>query len=193
MKEVKRAGIAVAGLVLLLLAVGCSHNPPPTPPPPPPPPVQEPAPAPTQVEPAPTPTPAGPVEAPPPKPLKDLEQDARTAGLLGDVFFEFDSYGLDEPARKRLQENAAFFRSSQGQDLLFTIEGHCDERGTNEYNLALGQRRSSAAIDYLVSLGVGRSRFKTISFGEERPFCTESSEACWQRNRRARFVITGRQ
>jgi peptidoglycan-associated lipoprotein len=77
-------------------------------------------------------------------------------------------------------------------DILFTIEGHCDERGTNEYNIALGQRRASAAKDYIVSLGVEDSRLRTISYGEERPFCTESNEGCWQQNRRAHFVATGR-
>ena len=76
--------------------------------------------------------------------------------------------------------------------LLFTIEGHCDERGTNEYNIALGQRRAAAAKDYIVSLGVEDARLRTISYGEERPFCTESDEACWQSNRRAHFVATGR-
>ena len=75
--------------------------------------------------------------------------------------------------------------------LTVTVEGHCDERGTVEYNLALGERRAQSTYDYLVSLGVAASRFKTISYGEERPFCTESNEACWQKNRRARFVISG--
>ena len=70
-----------------------------------------------------------------------------------------------------------------------TIEGHCDERGTNEYNLALGERRANAAQSYLVSLGVGQARLRTLSYGEERPVCTESTEGCWQRNRRAHFVI----
>jgi peptidoglycan-associated lipoprotein len=75
---------------------------------------------------------------------------------------------------------------------LFTIEGHCDERGTNEYNLALGQRRATAAKDYVVSLGVAADLLRTISYGEERPFCRQSDESCWQQNRRAHFVVTGK-
>ncbi len=74
----------------------------------------------------------------------------------------------------------------------FLVEGHCDERGTNEYNLALGERRANAATGYLASLGIDGMRMRTVSYGEERPVCTESNESCWQRNRRARFVITGK-
>jgi peptidoglycan-associated lipoprotein len=75
----------------------------------------------------------------------------------------------------------------------FTVEGHADERGTNDYNLALGQERAASASSYLQSLGVDAGRLRNISYGEERPVCTEQSETCWQRNRRAHFVITGRQ
>jgi len=76
--------------------------------------------------------------------------------------------------------------------LKITVEGHCDERGTVEYNLALGDRRSRAAYDYLVSLGVPVERLKTVSYGKEVPICREASEDCWQRNRRAHFTITGK-
>ncbi len=127
-----------------------------------------------------------------PQNLDALEEDARKRGLLGDVFFGYNRYELRAEARERLSRNAEFFSSPEGRGLTFTIEGHCDERGTNEYNIALGQRRTTTALDYLVSLGVDRGRFKTISYGEERPFCTESSEGCWQQNRRARFVVSGR-
>jgi peptidoglycan-associated lipoprotein len=72
------------------------------------------------------------------------------------------------------------------------IEGHCDERGTSAYNLALGDRRANAAKEYLVSLGIDASRVRTISYGKERPFCTESTESCWQENRRAHLVITAK-
>jgi peptidoglycan-associated lipoprotein len=72
------------------------------------------------------------------------------------------------------------------------VEGHCDERGTPEYNLALGERRASAARDYMVSLGVGADRLQTISYGEERPVCQDSDESCWSRNRRAHPTVTGR-
>ena len=78
------------------------------------------------------------------------------------------------------------------RQFMVTIEGHADERGTNEYNLALGERRANAVSDYLGSLGVAGDRLRTISYGEERPVCTESDESCWSQNRRAHMVITGR-
>ncbi|RMH22078.1 MAG: peptidoglycan-associated lipoprotein Pal [Acidobacteria bacterium] len=131
-------------------------------------------------------------EAPRPKDLSELQDEFERQGLIGDVFFDFDKYELRADARDRLAKNAEFFNSEEGRKYTYTIEGHCDERGTNEYNIALGQRRASSALDYLTSLGVDRERFKTISYGEERPVCTESTEACWQRNRRAHFVLSGR-
>jgi peptidoglycan-associated lipoprotein len=130
-------------------------------------------------------------EEAPPESIQDMQTRLEGEGLIGDVFYDFDKYDLRGEARERLAKNAEFMNSADGRKLRFTIEGHCDERGTNEYNLALGQSRTSTALDYLISLGVDRGRFKTISFGEERPFCTESNEECWQRNRRARFVISG--
>jgi peptidoglycan-associated lipoprotein len=111
-------------------------------------------------------------------------------GLLGDVYFDFDQYELRADARDRLARNAEFLKSHP--EFQVRIEGHCDERGTNEYNLALGERRAAAARDYLVSLGVPASKLQTISYGEERPQCTSGDEGCWQQNRRAHFVVTGR-
>ncbi len=182
--------VLVTMLALTLLMTGCPKKAP------------EPVPAPepvTTTEPpaevTPVAAPAEPIDETPPEPVKSIQaiqQDAERLGLLGDVFYDFDKYDLREDARERLARNAEYMNSEEGLDFTFTIEGHCDERGTNEYNIALGQRRSTAALDYLVSLGVERSRFKTISYGEERPFCTESDEECWQMNRRARFVINGR-
>ena len=128
-------------------------------------------------------------EEPTPPSIQELQEEAERAGLLGDVFYDFDKYELRMEARDRLQKNASYMQ--QNPKLTFTIEGHCDERGTNEYNIALGQSRSTSALDYLISLGISASRFKTISYGEERPFCTDSNEACWQKNRRARFLISG--
>lgn len=125
-----------------------------------------------------------------PEDLVDLNQVIRDRGLIGDVYFALDKFDLRADAREQLAQNAQFMR--QHPELLFTIEGHCDERGTNEYNLALGQRRASAAKDYLISLSVDGPALRTISYGEERPVCTASDEACWQRNRRAHFVVTGR-
>lgn len=122
--------------------------------------------------------------------LQDANQYARSEGLLGDVFFDFDKYDLKSDARERLAQNARFLLDNP--EFVVTIEGHCDERGTNEYNLALGERRANSAKDYLESLGVDSSRLRTVSYGEERPFCTQSNEACWAQNRRAHFVLTGR-
>lgn len=149
---------------------------------------------PTQTVPAsPTPaTAADTTEQQPELSLQELQSKLESMGLLGDVFYEFDKYDLLPESRERLARNAEYMKGAEGGSLTFTIEGHCDERGTNEYNIALGQRRTIAALDYLASLGVDRGRFKTISYGEERPFCTDSNEGCWQKNRRARFVITGR-
>lgn len=185
-----RKWIVLAALAALVLVSACSKKPEPVVTPPPPEMTQK-APT-TDVDP--DPTPAGPVdmeEKKPPMSLQELQAEAEAGGLLGDVFYDFDKSDLRPDARERLAKNAEYMNGT-GADLKFTIEGHCDERGTNEYNIALGQSRGSTALDYLVSLGVDRGRFKTISYGEERPFCTSSSEACWQKNRRARFVITGR-
>lgn len=171
--------------ILLVLVAGCGKKPEPVTTPPPVTPTPPP-----EVESMPEAAPTDPVEQPPPMTAQEIEEDARRQGLLGDVFYDFDKYDLRPDARERLAKNAEFMNSEQGRSLTFTIEGHCDERGTNEYNIALGQRRASAALDYLVSLGVRGGRFKTISYGEERPFCTQSNEECWQLNRRARFVVT---
>ncbi|MEM6794550.1 MAG: OmpA family protein [Acidobacteriota bacterium] len=141
------------------------------------------------------PEPAPPVdetEKKPEKSIQELEADLRSQGLIGDVFYDFDKFDLRPEARERLAKNAEFMNSAEGRGLQFTLEGHCDERGTNEYNLALGESRATTALDYLASLGVSQNRFRVISYGEERPFCTESNEGCWQKNRRARFVISGR-
>lgn len=171
-------------LPLLLTAIGCSKKPEPVAPPPPPPPAAPPV----EVPPPPPPAPPDPVE---PRPLTEVQSEVESRGLLGDVYFEFDRYELGSSAKERLAKNADWMKG-EGAEFTFTVEGHCDERGTNEYNLALGQRRSNEALSYIVSLGVDRNRFKTISYGEERPFCRESNESCWQKNRRARFVINGR-
>jgi peptidoglycan-associated lipoprotein len=104
-----------------------------------------------------------------------------------DIFFDFDSAALGADARNTLRANAEWIKNNPSARV--EVEGHCDERGTNEYNLALGARRAQSARDYLVSLGIAANRLSTISFGEEIPVCTEKTETCWQKNRRARFVI----
>jgi peptidoglycan-associated lipoprotein len=106
---------------------------------------------------------------------------------LKDVLFEFDSYDLRGNARDVLRGNADWLKSNPSARI--EVEGHCDERGTSEYNLALGAKRSQTAKDYLVSLGISPDRISTISYGEEIPACTEPNENCWGQNRRARFVV----
>jgi peptidoglycan-associated lipoprotein len=107
-------------------------------------------------------------------------------GPLRDVFFEYDSFDLDEASRQTLQDNADWLKDHG--DVRVEIEGHCDDRGTVEYNLALGAKRAAAAKSYLVALGIGRDRLTTISYGEELPLCHEETESCWSRNRRVHFV-----
>ncbi len=103
------------------------------------------------------------------------------------IQFDFDKYFIREDARPTLEKLGAYMADNPDVNVL--IEGHCDERGTNEYNFALGERRSQAAMDYLVNLAVDAGRIKTISYGEERPLDPGHSEASWAQNRRAQFVI----
>jgi peptidoglycan-associated lipoprotein len=106
---------------------------------------------------------------------------------LRDVYFDFDRYDIRPPDAKTLEANAAWLK--QNGNALLLIEGHADERGTNEYNLALGERRAKSTRDHLVSLGISGGRITIISYGEERPVCTERTEACWAKNRRAHFLV----
>jgi peptidoglycan-associated lipoprotein len=106
---------------------------------------------------------------------------------LKDVYFGFDSSDLQPDARATLKSNAAWLKTNPA--VRIQIEGHCDERGTQEYNLALGAKRAQSAKDYLVTLGIAADRLAIISYGEEVPVCTEHNESCWQKNRRDRFVI----
>ncbi len=103
------------------------------------------------------------------------------------VYFAFDSSDLDAAAQSILDANAAWLKANPGKSI--TIEGNCDERGSREYNLALGQRRADAVKAYLVDHGVDASRIETVSFGEEKPVCTGTGEACWAQNRRADIVV----
>jgi peptidoglycan-associated lipoprotein len=106
---------------------------------------------------------------------------------LKDIHFEFDRAEIRGAEAEILNANATWLKSNAR--VLVLIEGHCDERGTNEYNLALGQRRANATRDYLVARGIDTRRISLISYGKERPVCTEHSEACWARNRRAHFLV----
>lgn len=111
------------------------------------------------------------------------------AGYLTDVFFDTNRHELRPDARETLSANAAWLRAHPTVKIL--VEGHCDERNTQDYNLALGWRRAHTVKEYLVSLGVDGGRIDTLSLGEERPFATCHEESCWWQNRRAHFVITG--
>src|SRR3989304_400844 len=106
---------------------------------------------------------------------------------LEDIHFDLDKYDIKDKDREILSNLADWL--SKNKSVKIEIEGHCDERGTNEYNLALGERRANSAKKYLVTLGIQASRIGTISYGEEKPLCTESSEECWLNNRRGHFVI----
>ena len=128
--------------------------------------------------------------------LKDTGTDSLTAhqegtlpepGVLGDVFFAFDRSELEPEARDVLQRNSDWMKQNPG--VTIDIEGHADNRGTNEYNLALGARRAQAVKDYLVTLGNSADRLSTISYGEELAVCGVDSEECWRKNRRAHFVV----
>jgi peptidoglycan-associated lipoprotein len=123
-------------------------------------------------------------------PIQELNREVARRGLLRDVHFDYDRYNLRSDARDTLRSNASFLL--QYPMLEIKTEGHCDERGTEEYNLALGDKRARSANLYLVRAGVDAGRLLTISFGEERPVDPRSNEEAWQRNRRAHFVIVGK-
>ncbi len=179
---VKTAFLAVAAAAL---AIACSPKPKPEPAPAP-----APTPTPTVVtlEPTPAPTPR-----PTPRPAEDditkMSLDA-VSGYLKPAFFDYDKADLRADARDVLTANANWLRKHP--TVAFTIEGHCDERGTAQYNLALGDRRANAAKEYLVSLGIEAGRIKTVSYGKERPFATAHDEDAWAKNRRAHFVVTAK-
>ena len=121
--------------------------------------------------------------------LKETERVAKLAKTsigFGDIFFDFDRDLIRLDARRVLEKNARILKDNPSVQTI--IEGHADERGTNEYNIALGERRARAIKRYLEALGVDSSRIRTLSYGEEKPFCTESNESCWQQNRRGHFV-----
>ncbi len=120
--------------------------------------------------------------------IKEFAMAGEAANILEDILFDFDKYDIKPDARAILDSIASWLK--ENNDLNIIIEGHCDERGTNEYNLALGERRAKAARDYLGSLGITSMRMSLITYGEEKPVCTEHNEDCWQKNRRAHSVIT---
>lgn len=135
------------------------------------------------VDPVPPPPPP-----PPPAPAREPSLRERFNSAVSDAYFDFDKSDIRDDARVALTRAAEFLRANP--TVTIQIEGHCDERGSVAYNLGLGDRRANSARDFLISLGVSGDRITTISYGKERPFCTESTEQCWQQNRRAHLVCT---
>jgi peptidoglycan-associated lipoprotein len=176
------------GSAIAVAAAGCHKKAP----------VVTPAPAPPPATPAPPPPPPpspAPTPAPPPRPLTEDEIFARKTideltRELSDVYFDLDKSEVRDDARAPLQKDADWMKRWTSTQV--TIEGHCDSRGSSEYNLALGSRRASAVKDYLVNLGVPANRLTVVSKGKEQPFCTEENEACWQQNRRGHFLVTAK-
>ncbi|MGA7567048.1 MAG: peptidoglycan-associated lipoprotein Pal [Terriglobales bacterium] len=126
-----------------------------------------------------------PAPAPPP-PAPSATEEELFSQNVKDIFFDYDKYDIRAADQGSLQGDAQFLQ--QHPDIHFTIEGHCDERGSTEYNLALGTNRADSVKNALIQAGVSGDRIKTISYGKEKPFCTEHNEECWQQNRRAHFV-----
>ena len=183
-----RKHVWMTALVLTMaMTIGaCAKKvPPPAPAPPPPPP---------PVAPPPPPPP------PPPAPPRQLTEDEIFAQKsldqlnaerpLGDVFFDLDESSIRDDAKTSLSKNADWMKRWVSTSI--TVEGHCDSRGSSEYNLALGTRRANAVKDYLVGLGVNASRITVISKGKEQPFCSTEDESCWSQNRRGHFLITAK-
>jgi len=131
------------------------------------------------------PTPPPPVDDPMAHTLMDIQNK-----YFADAFFDFDKYDLRSDARDALAKDADFMKAHA--TLRITIEGHCDERGTREYNLALGEKRANAAKDYLVALGVDAGRVSVVSYGKDRPFAMGHDEDSWAKNRRAHMVVTAK-
>lgn len=180
-------------LVLVMIVAACGKKVPPPPPQPPAPPPPAVAPPP----PPPPPPPPAPAPAPPPRALTEDEifQQKTLAQLnaempLGDVRFDYDQFTLSAEARAILQKNSDWMK--RWTTTRVSIEGHCDSRGTNEYNLALGERRANAVKEYMVGLGIAADRLLVVSKGEETPVCSEESEACWAQNRRGHNIITAK-
>ena len=166
-------------VLLAVFVAACAKKVPPPPPPPPPPPAPKPAPP------------------PPPAPLSEDELFARKSldqlnaeMPLSDVSFAYDMSTIMDDQRAILQKNADWMR--RWTTTKVSIEGHADARGTNEYNLALGDRRARAVQDYMKSLGIAADRMVVVSKGEEAPLCTDMSEACYERNRRGHFIIVAK-
>ncbi len=177
-------------ILVLLLAVGlmfgvtgCKSKPVDTSPPAPEPRAVEPDPEPEVIEIEPVPEPEVVIEEFIPPTIQALN----AAGHLRTVYFDFDKYELSESTRATLRQNADWLRANPGNSIV--IEGHCDERGSIEYNLALGERRANATREFLASLGAGDTGIRIVTFGEERPAMQGNGESAWAKNRRAEFMF----
>jgi peptidoglycan-associated lipoprotein len=181
----------MAALLVSMTAAACKKNAPPVARPMPPPGTTGGAttgvpPAPPEPVSEPVPVPAIPEDTLAGRSLDELNRDSP----LKPIFYDLDSSDLSADAQQALQANAELLKQSATWQI--TVEGHCDERGTAEYNLALGERRANTARDYLVSLGIPATRLKTVSYGKEFPFDPAHNDAAWSKNRRAHFVITAK-
>lgn len=183
--------IAMALLVVAAIFPGCAKRPVTTAASVPPPiatPVTPDTPTPAA---APPPALAAPLPSPPPPAPRGVARPSPKDFLattdLKNIHFDFDKYDVRPKDTELLSANAQWLKAHL--NYLVLIEGHCDERGTNEYNLALGERRAKSAMNYLIAQGVQASRINIIAYGEERPLCTEKNEACWSKNRRDHFLV----
>lgn len=170
--------LALSALAVLVLLVGCTKK--------------EPAPAPP-ADTAPAPPPASTGWTPEAKPPQSLQVETSAdifnrQGVLKRVHFDTDKYEIRAEDRQILKDNAAWLLAHSQFKL--TVEGHCDERNTESYNLALGERRANAAREYLIGLGIAPAKIQTVSYGKGKPACTTQDEACYTQNRRCEFVLT---
>ncbi|SRR5712692_4406721 len=190
MTRVRRL-VSLAALMAAIAvgAAGCHKSVPPAAP-------TQPAPPPVAAPPPPPP-PQQPPPPPPPAPRAPTEQEVFSRKSLddlsremSDVFFDYDKAEIRDDGREPLQRDGDWLKKWPTTQI--TIEGHCDSRGSSQYNLGLGSRRATAVRDYLVNLGVPPSRITVVSKGKEQPFCTEETESCWQQNRRGHFIVTSK-
>ena len=184
--------LGAAAILSIAVTAGACKKPPVTQPPPPPAAAPQPETRPAPPPPPPPPPAPQPAAAPTEDEIfaKMTLDELNAKGVLGDVLFAYDSAELTPEARGAIQKNADYMKRWASTKIV--VEGHADSRGTNEYNLALAERRADVTRDYMVSLGLPADRVTIVSKGEEEPVCTDESEGCWQRNRRAKSVFTAK-
>ena len=196
MKQMTRVFLATLVIVMIISVPACRTRKTPPPatttmeetappiPPPPPPPADT-----TVAQPTDFVQDTAPVEEVIPTDVEELNKWAQSKGYIRDAFFNYDEATLDDAAQTALTASANWLKGRDGAGYNLLIEGHCDERGTEQYNLALGDRRANTAKDYLVTLGVDAGRIRTVSYGEERPFDEGHDDGAWAKNRRAHLVL----